>query len=389
MRPAKLLVAATVADTITGFLLPFADHFRSLGWIVDGMAAGIHQDSIAAAHFDQTWEIGWSRRPRDPANLEAIARVRRVATEREYDIVHVHTPIASFVTRLALRDLRRTRGLKVAYTAHGFHSHPGGRPLSNTLFCGIEKLAGRWTDALVVINGEDERLARRHGLGGRGRIYYMPGIGIDLAQYSRAKVAPDAIEAVKREMGVGSSDRIFLMVADFAPGKRHVDAVRAFSLMREPGLHLAFAGVGPETDRVAGLVLQLGLTESVHFLGNRSDVPVLLAASIALLLPSAREGLPRSILEAMGMGTPAIGTRVRGIHELLGGGAGLLVGVGDVEGLAGAMRVVAHEPEHARLMACRAQKRSRRYALPRIVTLHQEMYGELLDTKPHRASVHP
>src|SRR5512141_2723123 len=107
-RP-SLLVVTSVAETL-GFLAPFARHFRGEGWRVDaltGSRAGLSGQDGAA--FDEVHVAGWGRNPRD---LAALARgfraVRRLAREGAYDVVHVHTPVAAFVARLALsrRDPR-------------------------------------------------------------------------------------------------------------------------------------------------------------------------------------------------------------------------------------------------------------------------------------------
>ncbi|OFW62051.1 MAG: hypothetical protein A2133_09445 [Actinobacteria bacterium RBG_16_64_13] len=374
----RLLIVTTVDRTMTAFLLPFADYFRARGWTVDAMTAGLSAVPECASRFDRVWEMEWTRRLASRANLAAANRVREIVGAHAYDLVHVHTPVAGFITRLALRQMRQASRPKVVYTAHGFHCHPQGKRTTNAAFCTLEKLAGSWTDALVVINHEDERLARRLGLAKNGRIYYMPGIGIDLERYSRATVDSEAIASAKEAIGLGPRDGLFLMVAAFDPEKRHADAVRALHAVGERGVHLAFAGLGPELEAVRALSESLGLSDRVHFLGSRSDIPILLAAADALLLPSGREGLPRSILEAMAMKTPVIGSYVRGTTELLGGDAGLLVKIGDVNGLAEAMRSVLREPEEAQAMAERAHRRVGRYSLSRVLALHAEMYEDLL-----------
>lgn len=384
--PARLLVVTTVVDTLEAFLLPFADHLRDRGWTVDAASAGVSTNSVVSPHFDRTYEMVWSRHPFDGDNLDAIAQVRDIVASGRYDIVHVHTPVASFVTRLALKGLRTRTGTRVVYTAHGFHCRPGGDPLKNRAFAALERTAAAWTDALVVINHEDERLARSVGLGGRGTVHYMPGIGIDLTVYSRTSTPPAAVTAIRDELGLQPVDSLFLMIAAFDPGKRHIDAVNALRLTGEPTYHLAFAGTGPGMEDMRSLTAELHLSENVHFLGRRSDVQALLAASSALVHPSLREGLPRSVMEAMAMGTPVIGTRIRGTGELLSGGAGALVDVGDVEGLATAMCSVIQEPDTAREWARRAQVRVSRYALPRVIALHDELYENLLRRTPHRGS---
>ena len=206
----------------------------------------------------------------------------------------------------------------------------------------------------------------------------MPGIGIDLDVYSRRRVGDDAASEVRRGLGLTPEDTLLLTVAAFDPGKRHADLLRAFRQAHRPGLHLAFAGTGPMMESMRSLAAELDVAGSVHFLGQRSDVPALLAASTALVHPSAREGLPRSILEAMAMQTAVVGTDIRGTGELLAGGAGWLVKVGDVAGLAAAIDQAVTGT--ARRAACvrRARVRVARYALPRVLALHEELYEEVL-----------
>jgi hypothetical protein len=155
----RLLMVTTVPATFD-FLAPFAAHFRRAGWTVDALS-GAGDGFRERDRFDHAFAVEWSRNPLDPRNLgRAPARVREVVARGRYDLVHVHTPVAAFVTRFALR--RRTgRAPRVVYTAHGFRFHPGGRPWSNAAFLSLELLAARWTDYLVVMNAEDAAAARR------------------------------------------------------------------------------------------------------------------------------------------------------------------------------------------------------------------------------------
>ena len=125
-------------------------------------------------------------------------------------------------------------------------------------------------------------------------------------------------EAVMAYLNGGS----WTMVAEFVEHKRHADAIRAFAKVAHPRAKLLLAGTGSLHESMKKLSAKLGTTGRVHFLGQRSDVPVLMKACRALVLPSSREGLPRCILEAMSMGVPVIGSRIRGITELLERNAG-------------------------------------------------------------------
>lgn len=376
--PMRLLLVSTVAGTLRAFLLPLANHFRAMGWTVDGAANGISKSAECREAFDRTWEIDWSRRPTDPRNfLEAVGAIRRLVQREGYDIVHVHTPVAAFVTRYALRGIRGHQGKpKVIYTAHGFHFYRGGPVLRNMSFLGLELLAGRWTDHLIVINREDEEAAKHYHIVPPARLHYMPGIGVDTQRYSPATVSPAEVQQIRRELGLAEQDRLLSMVAEFNPGKRHRDAIQAFASLHRPDVHMAFAGVGPLMDDMRQMAKTLGVDRQVHFLGFRKDVPALVRASIATLLPSEREGLARSVMESLCLGVPVIGADTRGIRDLLHDGAGLLVGVGKPDELAKAMEWILQHPEEAKAMGERGRQQMTAYDIKNILVLHEQLYKD-------------
>ena len=104
----RILFVTTIPGTLRAFLLPFAQHFRAKGWQVDAMAQGISNCAKCLHSFDRVWEVEWSRNPLDPQNLIiAPPQIRLAIAQQDYDIVHVHTPVAAFVTRYALNNLRQ------------------------------------------------------------------------------------------------------------------------------------------------------------------------------------------------------------------------------------------------------------------------------------------
>jgi len=374
-----LLSVTTVPQTHSGFLLPYAHHFRALGWRVDGLAAGLSACEPCIEAYDHVYDIEWSRNPFDPRNLtRAAARVRQIVQEGGYDIVHVHTPVASFVSRYALRPMHKKGQLQVIYTAHGFHFHRDGHPLKNLAFLGLEKLAGGWTDYLVVINREDEEDARKHKIVDPERIRYMPGIGIDLSQYNPERILPTTIQQLRQALEVDTDQVLFSMIAAFEPRKRHCDALDALAALHDPGVVLAFAGVGPLQAAMVAKAKDLGVAHQVRFLGFREDIPTIIAASRATLLPSEREGLPRSVMESMALGTPVIATDAKGNRDLLEEDVGILVPIGDHQAMARAMRYLLEHPNEARAMGERARQHIRAFDLQRIIEMHEALYEEAL-----------
>lgn len=371
-------MTTTMASTARAFLLPFAADFRHRGFEVDLAAAGASacQDCIRA--FGQVFDLPWSRSPASPSNIEAALILRNLLAGG-YDVVHTHTPVASLVVRMAVASLPRAQRPAVVYTAHGFHFYRGGPRLRNLVFLGLEKIAGLWTDRLIVINREDEDAARRYRIVPVNRLRYVPGIGIDTDVYHPEAVDSSAVDRVRSELGLNEGDSLFLMVAEFMPGKRHRDAVQALERLANPSVHLAFAGTGPTLELVQAEVARLGLQARVHLLGFRRDIPQLMRASVATLMPSEREGLNRSVMESLSLEVPVIGSDARGVRDLLEGRSGVIVPVGDVDGLAGAMAWVLDHPEEAREMARRGRERMvANHDIRVILKQYEEIYEELL-----------
>jgi glycosyltransferase involved in cell wall biosynthesis len=381
----KLLMVTTVPVVLTNFLLPFATHFRNLGWQVDAMSCGFSATDTCDRYFDRLWEVQWSRNPLDPRNLLGTpAKIREIVAREQYDIIHVHTPVAAFVTRYALKDLRKQLGASVIYTAHGFHFLPGANPIKNAIFLALEKLAGNWTDYLVTIVREDEAAVKRHHLVSPAASCYMPGIGVDLNYYNPHLVADSAVHQLRTELGIGARTPLLLSVAEFTPRKRHQDTIAAIAKLNRD-VHLAIAGSGPRLAKMKQLAIDLGVAERIHFLGQRNDIPVLMKAASANILVSTQEGLPRSVMESLALELPTIGTKIRGTQDLLAGGFGLLLDVGDISSLTDAIAWILDRPEDAKNMA----KRGRdcllsTYDLKHIIQHHEELYARALDCQSGR-----
>jgi glycosyltransferase involved in cell wall biosynthesis len=375
----KLLLVSTVATTLRGFLIPYAKHFRNLGWRVDGAAFGATDDPDCIEAFDSVFNVPWSRSPLSRQNFSrAPAQIRDIVQNGAYDIVHVHTPVAAFLSRCALRHSRKRGKPRMIYTCHGFHFHPRGSRLYNLFYLTLEKIGGKWTDYLVVINQSDRQMAERHKLVPPQRLRYMPGIGVDTRVYSPESVPGDAVHRIRQELRLEDEDRLFLMIAEFNPNKRHNDALYALALTKNERIHIAFAGHGGTEPQIAELAARLGLTSRVHFLGFRNDIPALIRASTATLLTSEREGLSRSVLESMSLGVPVVGSDIRGIRELLQSGGGLLVRPGDRQELANAMEQLANQPGLASTMAQSARHHVINYDTQKLLRLHEELYAEAL-----------
>jgi len=240
-----------------------------------------------------------------------------------------------------------------------------------------ERIAARWTDYLVVINDDDERLARRDRLARDGFLQHHPGIGVDSTHY-RVRTRAER-SATRRALGIGAGESLFAVVAEFNQNKRQRDVVHALARLRDRGVSalpiILFIGDGALRPRVAREAAALSLGDRVRFLGQRPDVATLVGACDALVLASEREGLPRCLLEAMSMCVPTIASSARGSRDLLAAGRGLLFPIGNCDALADALQEIMGDRTSAAVRAERARAWVCEHAsLDTLIALHVALY---------------
>jgi glycosyltransferase involved in cell wall biosynthesis len=369
----KLLKVSTVPITLEAFFLPFAEHFKRKGWGVDAGSASFAPTSGCSKVFDQCFDFRFSRSPLRNNIPQITKHIRRTVAEGGHDIVHVHTPNAAFITRLALRNQSKPR---VVYTAHGFHYNKD-KP-ATIIYWWLEKWAAKWTDRLILVNEEDYKMAKAGLNLDSAKIKLIPSaIGIDLDYFRCATFPESTRREIRDSLNIPGDAFVFLKIAEFIPRKRVGDAIRAFAALNRPNAYLLLAGSGPELEPMQALAETLGLKDRIRFLGFRRDVPKLIIAADAVLLVSEREGLPRSIMEAMALERPVIGTDAKGTRELVRD-VGLLVKVGDVPGIKDAMSAIVDKNELRKKNAALGLQKIQEYSLATVLAAHENLYSELL-----------
>lgn len=371
----KAAYIATVYAHLAAFHLPFMSDLRDAGFAVHASAAPDRgREEVDAAGFECR-DLPFSRNPLAPGNLRALRELVGWLKRERYDLIHVHTPNASVVSRLAARLAGRPYP-KVVYTAHGFHFYTGAPWLNWLLYYPPERLASRWTDVLITINREDER--RAAAFPGRGRSVYVPGVGVDLPLHAGHEDV--ACQRLRRDLSLAPDDLAVLCIAELNRNKNQAQLIRAIGELRRRGVPavLLLAGAGPEEARCRQLAAEHGIAQAVRFLGYRRDVPQLLQAVDVVALLSRREGLPKALLEGLAAGKPLLATAVRGSRDLVVPGRnGYLVPVGDVPAVAAALERLHQDAGLRRRMGEYSRKLAGLYDLDRIRRDVSAIYADL------------
>ncbi len=268
------------------------------------------------------YSLSCSRSPLRLGNIKAINQIKNIVEENSYDIVHCHTPIAAMCTRLACIKARR-KGMRVIYTAHGFHFYKGA-PLKNwILYYPIERLCGRLTDILITINKEDYYFAKKKRLA--KKVEYIPGVGVDIDKVKDISVD---VNAKRKEINIKDNKIMLLSVGELNENKNHETVIRAIKDIEN--IHYVIAGKGKLQQHLEDIIEELCLLDRVSLLGQRKDVIELCKTADVFISSSIREGLPVSVMEAMASSLPCVVTEIRGNTDLIDKNGGMYFQPGNV-----------------------------------------------------------
>jgi glycosyltransferase involved in cell wall biosynthesis len=285
-------------------------------------------------------------------------------------IIHTNSYVPGNYARLAAALLRVPL---IVDHWHGFSRFSRKRRL-------ICRLLGRVTDlSLAVSQGVKDYLIEQIGLD-PDRIRVVRN-GVDLARINRHRPR----DQVRRDLGLADATRALGLVARLDHwGKGHREFFTALAVLKDRyPVEALIIGGGRREAEMLQLAAEMGLAGRVHFLGQRDDVPDLLAALDVFVLPSHSEGVSLALLEAMAAGLPVLASRVGGLPEVvIDGDNGLLIPPQDPEALAAALARLLDDPAWAQKLGANARRQvAEHYSLERLGREINEIYGELLENE--------
>ena len=317
-------------------------------------------------------------------DFRGLQRLTAFLARSRYDLVHTHTTKPGIVGTLAAR---RAGIPAVMHTVHLFPFHEETGRLTTTAYVGAERLAARWCDRIVTVSEYQRDWALRVGIGKPEQVIAIPnGVPAERALPTRSPAE------VRAELGLGEAFMI-LSTGRLAEQKGLEYLIRAAALLRDdlPAATIVLAGDGPLRKQLSKLVSDLGLVDTVSFVGLRSDVGDLLAATDLVVLPSLWEGLSISLLEAMAAGKPVVTTTIGSNREVTNDGeTAVLVPPKDPESLAAVIRSLASDGERLEELGRRGKAAQlERYTLQRMLDSYLDEYDRLLRQESPRASTRP
>ncbi|MDE7313777.1 MAG: glycosyltransferase [Eubacterium sp.] len=324
----KVLVLASVASMIGQFNLPNIRLLQELGCEVH-VACNFKKGNTCdekelealreKLHKMHVIVHQWSC-PRSaysiPQCLRAYCSLRKLMEKHPFSWVHCQSPVGGALARMAAHR----KHVRIIYTAHGFHFYKGA-PLKNwLLYYPAEKLLAHWTDVLVTLNQEDYRLAKRSLKA--GKVCYIPGVGVDTAQFFGCRRAGERREFC-RKYQIPEDAVVLLSVGELSKRKNHQAVLDALARLADKKICYLVCGQGKLKNRLLRQAKMLGIQSRVRLAGFQKDVGLLYRNADIFVFPSVQEGLPVALMEAMAAGMPCVVSDIRGNRELVGRAGGI------------------------------------------------------------------
>ena len=302
--------------------------------------------------------------------VKQLAGLRRLMRQEKIDILHAHDFYSSFIGGAAAR----LSGVRVIASQR--HLKLSDRRVHKWGTRMIHRLANR-----ILVNSE---AIREHIIDHEGA---QPGKIVVI----RNGVSPvisntNARRELGRDLGLDTNAAIVGIVARLQEVKGHRFFIEAAAevLRSRSGAHFVLVGDGPLRTEIEQQAAELGITDHVRLLGDRSDVSRLIAGFDLLVLASLHEGLPNAVMEAMAAGVPVVATSVGGTKELIADGeTGYLAPPADSSALAERILFALGDEEHREGIVSTARRRiTSAFGIERMVDSVETLYDELMNIGP-------
>ena len=364
-----LIISANSFWNIANFRKNLIGQLEALGYSVKLAAPAPDRNSLPDALTSRLTPIPVDRSGLNPlADLSLlIAYVRLLRSQRPMAFLSFTIKpniYGALAARLAgVPSMPNVSGLGTSFLKGGLFAHFTGW---------LYRIAFRHSRVVFFQNPDDRKLFLDRGIVRPEQVRLLPGSGVDLARFQPVPATADG-------------PPVFLFVGRLLGDKGVREFADAAGLLRDamPSARFQLLGSLDQGNRTAisRLDLDRWIDEGrIEYLGEAEDVRPFIAAATAIVLPSYREGLPRSLLEAAAMGKPVIATDVPGNREICEEGVtGLMCRVRDAQSLAGALlRFAALETnERARLGAAARRRVEQRFSEEVVIQAYREALQQL------------
>lgn len=298
------------------------------------------------------------------SSIRSVFRLYKLFKSERPDILHVHTPIASVLGRIAAKFAKVPI---IIYTAHGFYFHDNMAPIKYKLFLNIEKyMAKYFTDYIFTQSEEDRLTAIKNGFIDERKIECI-GNGIDVfGKFNPENIDYESIRSLYKKFNLTEENIIVTFIGRLVKEKGIMELLEAFCSIDNGNIKLLVVGdidQGCRDENTKNLITsKYKDNQNIIFTGFREDINNILYITDIFCLPSYREGMPRTIIEAMSMECAVIATDIRGCREeVTDGETGLLVKLQSTYDIQSKLEMLVNNENFLNSMKIKGRQRAERY----------------------------
>ncbi len=346
--------------------------------LITGPALGPEGELITAAQNSgfRTIIIDELRREISP-RLDAIAAKKLEATLRELkpDIVHTHSSKAGILGRKAAAKIGES---KIVHTVHGLAYHRYNSWWRNRVYIALEKRAAKRSDAIISVADAMTIQALAAGVG-KPQQYTTVYSGMEIEPYLQR--SPQADE-FRNSLALPPDAVVVTQVSRLAELKGHEFIIAAAKKIRDPRIIFCLVGDGHWRGRIEKQIREQGLTKKFRLTGllPPTQIPAVMQGSDILIHCSLREGLARTLPQAMLAGKPVISFDVDGAREVVDASTGILLPPKNTAGLVEGIALLAEHPQlRDELAAAGRQRCKTMFDWRTMVDRIQDVYEKILE----------
>ncbi len=306
MKQTKILYVSTVPSFFLSFLLPLINSVDKFGGSIILCSNFRELSQKQLGNYDEL-QVNFQRGAVNFEYINLLRQIKNHLNQQTFDLIQTQTPIASALIRI----VNQSR-VPLIYAGHGFHFHKNSSIMNWLLYFPVEWYLSKFTNVLITTNKEDYLLANKCFKAKRTELIY--GVGVDFTRFHQS-FDPNYLHLL---LGIDSSKKIITSVGELNNNKNHTMIIDFLNTTQElKDVHFVICGEGTYRDKLSRLIKKYRLTDRVHLLGHRLDIPQILASSDLFVFPSKREGFGMALLEALLSGLDFVAFDIRGINDLV------------------------------------------------------------------------
>jgi len=388
MKKIKILQVTQEPVTIWAFLRELIHELENRGYEVE-TACNDKDINIIKQLKEEKIKVNIIdiRRSVNPVNVvKSFMQFYKLMKAKRYDIVIVHTPIVSFISRFAAFFAKVP---VIIYTSHGLPFMKGLNPVRNAVFAMLEKFAGKVTSAMICVNNEDFDTAKKLRMVKSDKIFKINGIGVDTEYYKVRKIISscedsafyDMLSSEEGAKHTAGEVKYVGFIGRLIKEKGIIEFLEAADAILKKRSDICFiiAGFGPLEGFVENFINDRKLQDKIRFMGFIKDTRSIYQKIDIFVLPTYYpEGLPRTILEAMSMEVPVVATDIRGCRQLVEDGVtGFLIPAKNAKKIEDAVLKLSDDKELRVKMGQLGRKKvEREYNIIKIIDEQIKIYEE-------------